>query len=69
MAKLPPKKDGFKKDGFKKDYRKERLEGRKPKVHSDVKDTPRPKVNAEGVKEFDQATYFASCPREVETSS
>ena len=63
MAKLPPKKDGFKKD-----YRKERLdrEKREPKKHSDVKDTPRPKVNAEGVKEFDQATFFASCPREVE---
>ena len=61
MAKLPPKKDGFKKD-----YRKERLEGRKPKTHSDVKDTPRPKVGADGVKEFDQSTYFASCPREVE---
>lgn len=61
MAKLPPKKDGFKKD-----YRKERLEGRKPKVHSDVKDTPRPKVNADGTKEFDQSTFFASCPREVE---
>lgn len=63
MSKLPPKKDGFKKD-----YRKERLdrEKRAPKKHSDVKDTPRPKVNAEGVKEFDQATFFASCPREVE---
>ncbi|MEA9355209.1 THUMP domain-containing protein [Bacteriovorax sp. PP10] len=63
MSKFPPKKDGFKKD-----YRKERLdrEKREPKKHSDVKDTPRPKVNAEGVKEFDQATFFASCPREVE---
>lgn len=63
MSKFPPKKDGFKKD-----YRKERLERekREPKKHSDVKDTPRPKVNAEGVKEFDQATFFASCPREVE---
>jgi len=63
MSKFPPKKDGFKKD-----YRKERLdrEKRAPKKHSDVKDTPRPKVNAEGVKEFDQATFFASCPREVE---
>ena len=63
MSKLPPKKDGFKKD-----YRKERLdrEKREPKKHSDVKDTPRPKVNAEGVKEFDQASFFASCPREVE---
>jgi 23S rRNA G2445 N2-methylase RlmL len=63
MSKFPPKKDGFKKD-----YKKERLdrEKREPKKHSDVKDTPRPKVNAEGVKEFDQATFFASCPREVE---
>lgn len=63
MSKFPPKKDGLKKD-----YRKERLdrEKREPKKHSDVKDTPRPKVNAEGVKEFDQATFFASCPREVE---
>ena len=63
MSKFPPKKDGFKKD-----YRKERLdrEKREPKKHSDVKDTPRPKVNADGVKEFDQATFFASCPREVE---
>ena len=63
MSKFPPKKDGFKKD-----YRKERLdrEARAPKKHSDVKDTPRPKVNAEGIKEFDQASFFASCPREVE---
>ena len=63
MSKFPPKKDGFKKD-----YRKERLdrEKREPKKHSDGQDTPRPTVNAEGVKEFDQATFFASCPREVE---
>jgi 23S rRNA G2445 N2-methylase RlmL len=63
MSKLPPKKDGFKKD-----YRKERKEReeRGPKKRSDVKDTPKPKVNADGTKEFDQSTYFASCPREVE---
>ncbi len=63
MSKFPPKKDGFKKD-YKKE-REKRAE-RAPKKHSDVKDTPRPKVNADGVKEFDQSTYFASCPREVE---
>lgn len=38
----------------------------KEKKISDVKDTPRPKINEQGIKEFDQSTYFASCPREVE---
>lgn len=55
MAKQPP---------YKKDNRRpERKE--KPKF-SDVKNTPKAKVNAEGKKEFDQSTFFASCPREVE---
>jgi 23S rRNA G2445 N2-methylase RlmL len=58
MAKVPPKKD----------YRKERLEreARGPKKHSDVKNTPRPVVNEDGTKVFDQSSFFASCPREVE---
>ncbi len=45
-----------------RDYKKEKPE----KKFSDVKSTPKAKINAEGVKEFDQSTFFASCPREVE---
>ncbi len=55
-----------KKPGYKRDYKKERTQGRTPKVVSDVKSTPKAKVNADGTKEFDQSTFFASCPREVE---
>lgn len=44
---------------------KERRTREKP-VKSDVKATPRAKVNPDGTKEFDQSTFFASCPREVE---
>lgn len=53
MAKQPP---------YRKDDRKERT----PKKISDVKSTPRAKVKEDGTKEFDQSTFFASCPREVE---
>nr|BDT29830.1 THUMP domain-containing protein [Bacteriovorax sp. HI3] len=78
MAKVPPKKDGFKKresDGYRRDRndrgdrgdnRGDRRDRREPKQFSDVKSTPRAKVNADGTKEFDQSTFFASCPREVE---
>lgn len=70
MAKVPPKKDGFKKDAG-GDYRRERRNDRRddrrePKKFSDVKSTPKAKVNADGTKQFDQSTFFASCPREVE---
>lgn len=55
---------------YKKDYKAERTKrrdnDREPKKISDVKSTPRAKVNADGTKEFDQSTFFASCPREVE---
>lgn len=47
---------------FKKDNRRERPQ----KKFSDVKSTPKAKINADGTKEFDQSTFFASCPREVE---
>lgn len=63
MAKLPPKKDGPKKD-YRRDGRRD--DRRDTKKVSDVKSTPRAKVNADGTKEFDQSTFFASCPREVE---
>lgn len=66
MAKVPPKKDGFKKDYRKDDRKGDRRDRREPKKVSDVKSTPRAKVNADGTKEFDQSTFFASCPREVE---
>lgn len=36
------------------------------KKFSDVKSNARAKVNPDGTKEFDQSTFFASCPREVE---
>ncbi|MBY0415741.1 MAG: hypothetical protein K2Q18_16325, partial [Bdellovibrionales bacterium] len=71
MSKAPPKKQYYSEDGRPqrrggrpngRDERKERT----PKVRSDVKDTPKPKVNPDGTKEFDQSTFFASCPREVE---
>ena len=55
---------------YKKDYKAERTKRRdnerEPKKISDVKSTPRAKINADGTKEFDQSTFFASCPREVE---
>ncbi len=71
MAKVPPKKDGFKKDAGgdyrRRDRREDRRDDRRePKKFSDVKSTPRAKVNADGTKQFDQSTFFASCPREVE---
>ncbi len=54
----------------KKPYQSERkYSDRKPreeKIISDVKSIPRAKVNPDGTKEFDQSTFFASCPREVE---
>lgn len=66
MSKIPPKKDGFKKKAG-SDYRRDRRDDRRePKQFSDVKSTPRAKVNADGTKQFDQSTFFASCPREVE---
>ena len=67
MSKIPPKKDGFKKKSN-SDYRRDRQgDGkREPRKVSDVKSTPRAKVNADGTKQFDQSTFFASCPREVE---
>lgn len=36
------------------------------KNFSDVKSTPKAKVREDGTKEFDQSTFFASCPREIE---
>ncbi|AUN99650.1 hypothetical protein DOM21_02565 [Bacteriovorax stolpii] len=72
MAKVPPKKDGFKKregEGYRgnnRGDRRDRRDQKDPKQFSDVKSTPRAKVNADGTKEFDQSTFFASCPREVE---
>ncbi len=66
MAKIPPKKDGFKKKTG-GDYRRDRRDSeRAPKKFSDVKSTPKAVVNADGTKQFDQSTFFASCPREVE---
>lgn len=63
---VPPKKDGFKKKSN-SDYRRDRRDDkREPRKVSDVKSTPRAKVNADGTKQFDQSTFFASCPREVE---
>ena len=49
--------------------REERLarEAGKQKKHSDVKSNPRAKINPDGTKTFDQSTFFASCPREVES--
>ncbi|MGZ3807193.1 MAG: THUMP domain-containing class I SAM-dependent RNA methyltransferase [Bacteriovorax sp.] len=52
-----------KRPNYKKDFHKDEKRPYKP---SDVKSNPRAKINAEGVKEFDQSTFFASCPREVE---
>ena len=48
--------------------REERLarESREHKKVSDVKSNARAKVNPDGTKTFDQSTFFASCPREVE---
>ena len=66
MSKIPPKKDGFKKKSG-SDYKRDRRDDRRePKKFSDVKSTPKAKVNADGTKQFDQSTFFASCPREVE---
>ena len=65
MATKKPQRDP--KRDSKRDYRKERLSGELPKKeHSDVKSNARAKVNPDGTKEFDQSTFFASCPREVE---
>ena len=63
---MPDRKDDkskFKKE-YKKDYKAERK--REKPVPSDVKSIPRAKVNPDGTKEFDQSTFFASCPRDVE---
>lgn len=59
------------KQPYKKDRPENRTTGRnddrrQPKKISDVKSTPKAKINADGTKEFDQSTFFASCPREVE---
>ena len=64
MSKKPIKRDYDKnnRSGFKKNRR----DGDEVKKFSDVKSTPKAKVNADGTKEFDQATFFASCPKEVE---
>ena len=50
------------------DYKERRLDKSKKEraPRSDVKSVPRAKVNPDGTKEFDQSTFFASCPREVE---
>jgi 23S rRNA G2445 N2-methylase RlmL len=66
MSKKPIQKDYDKKDrsAFKKNRRDFNKD--EPKKFSDVKSTPKAKVNADGTKEFDQATFFASCPKEVE---
>jgi len=62
MAKQPYKKDDSKKDYSRRDDRRRQ----EPKKFSDVKSTPKAKINPDGTKEFDQSTFFASCPREVE---
>jgi 23S rRNA G2445 N2-methylase RlmL len=62
MATKPPYKKDYPNNRDRKNDRRDRLE----KKTSDVKSTPRAKVNADGTKEFDQSTFFASCPREVE---
>lgn len=63
MAKQP-----YKKDRPGRTERTERPErpARPEKKVSDVKSNARAKVNPDGTKEFDQSTFFASCPREVE---
>lgn len=49
----------------KKIFKKEKRPYTDKKI-SDVKTNARAKINADGVKEFDQSVFFASCPREVE---
>lgn len=71
VKKERPKKDFSKNDGFKKDFskrdgfKKDGFKKERP-TFSDVKSTPKAKVNEDGTKQFDQSTFFASCPREVE---
>ncbi len=59
-----PENKNDKKDYKNKDYKAERK--REKPVPSDVKSIPRAKINPDGTKEFDQSTFFASCPRDVE---
>lgn len=63
MAEKPAKKSSPRNN--KPDYKNDRKKREKP-VRSDVKSIPRAKVNPDGTKEFDQSTFFASCPREAE---
>jgi len=65
MAKTAPKPDRKYSD---RTPREERLarEARSEKKYSDVKSNPRAKINPDGTKTYDQSTFFASCPREVE---
>jgi hypothetical protein len=65
MAKIAPKPDRKYSDRTPREERKAR-ESREDKKFSDVKSNPRAKINPDGTKTFDQSTFFASCPREVE---
>ena len=65
MAKKPYNPDRKYSDRTPREERKAREAAVAHKT-SDVKSNARAKINPDGTKEFDQAVFFASCPREVE---
>lgn len=66
MAKKAPQSERKYSDKTPREERLAREAKKKSRVVSDVKSNARAKINPDGTKTFDQSTFFASCPTEVE---